>query len=48
MCTRFRGNPEERVMNLQSKEVLGKGKGRVVVREGFLEEVPPEFKNLEI
>ena len=43
----FRGNPEERVMSFQDGEVLGKQKGGVVVREGFLEEVPPEL-DLEI
>ena len=46
-CARVRGNPEERVMSFQDGEVLGKQKGGVVVREGFLEEVPPEL-NLEI
>ena len=44
---RFRGNPEERVMSLQGREVLRKREGGVAVREGFLEEVPPEV-DLEI
>lgn len=44
---RFRGNPEERVMSLQGREVLRKREGGVAVREGFLEEVPPEL-DLEI
>lgn len=46
-CTRFRGNPEERVMSLQCGGVLGNGEGGMVVKEGFLEEVPPEL-DLEI
>lgn len=40
LCTKFRGNPEEK-----SGKVLEKEEGEVVVREGFLEEVPPEFKS---
>lgn len=44
---RFKGNPEERVMSPQGGEDLGKGEGGVVVREGFLEKVPPEL-DLEI
>lgn len=34
-------------MSLQDGEVLEKGEAAVVVREGFLEEVPPEL-DLEI
>lgn len=39
----YKGNPEEVVMSPRGREDLGKEGGGVVIREGFLENIPPEL-----